>query len=175
MEIWKEFEHNEITHSGAHYLMTIQKLIGEQGYARVSDVARSLNVTPGSASIMLRSLKEKGYIEEDHNRFLRLSESGQRLSVSVRSHRQILITFLRDVLKIDAVQAEVDACKMEHLICAETGERLLVFLQFLLSDDPHAKAFLDMYWDSDNCVCNMDSCPVCVDAGECLVVKSESL
>ena len=58
MEIWKEFEHNEITHSGAHYLMTIHALIEDHGYARVSDVARNMHITPGSASIMIKSLKQ---------------------------------------------------------------------------------------------------------------------
>ena len=69
MEIWKEFEHNEITHSAAHYLMTINKLIDDQGYSRVSDVARSLKITAGSASIMLKHLKEKGFLEEDKTVF----------------------------------------------------------------------------------------------------------
>jgi Mn-dependent DtxR family transcriptional regulator len=175
VDVWKEFEHNTITHSGAHYLMTIQKLIDEQGYARVSDVARHLHITPGSASIMLKSLKEKGYLEEDRNRFLRLSGDGHRLAQSVRSHRQILITFLRDILHMDAEKAEIDACKIEHLISLETGERLLLFLQFLLSDDPHAKAFLEMYWTPGVSMCNVESCPVCEEVGECLSVRSESV
>ncbi|MDE2727122.1 MAG: metal-dependent transcriptional regulator, partial [Gemmatimonadota bacterium] len=102
MDVWREFEHNEITHSGAHYLMTVQQLIEEQGYARVSDVAREMHITPGSASIMIKSLREKGYLEEDRNRFLRLSDEGNRLAQSVWSHRQILIAFLKGVLHIDA-------------------------------------------------------------------------
>ena len=148
MEIWKEFEHNEITHSGAHYLMTIHALIEDHGYARVSDVARNMHITPGSASIMIKSLKEKGYLEEDRNRFLRLSDEGGRLASSVSSHRQTLITFLQEVLHIDEEQAEIDACKIEHLISSETGDQLALFLQFLLSGEPDAKAFLKMYWDT---------------------------
>jgi len=86
MDVWREFEHNEITHSGAHYLMTVQQLIEDQGYARVSDVAREMHITPGSASIMIKSLREKGYLEEDRNRFLKLSDEGNRLAQSVWSH-----------------------------------------------------------------------------------------
>lgn len=172
MEVWKEFEHNEITHSGAHYLMSVQKLIDEQGYARVSDVARNLDITPGSASIMLKSLKEKGYIEEDHNRFLRLSPLGHRLALSVQSHRRIVITFFKDVLHIDPAQAEIDACKIEHLISTETGEHLLSFLQFLLSDDPLVKACLEMFWSARESCCNLESCPICEETGECLVKQS---
>ena len=174
MEIWKEFEQNEITHSAAHYLMTINKLIDDQGYARVSDVARSLSITPGSASIMLKSLKEKGFLEEDKNRFLRLSEPGDRLAHSIRSHRHIMITFFRDVLHINPEQAEIDACKIEHLISTETGEHLLWFLQFLMCGDPQAKAFLELYWDSKDKLCNLASCPVCDKAGECLLVQIDT-
>ena len=173
MQIWKEFEQNEITHSAAHYLMTIHKLIDEQGYARVSDVARTLHITPGSASIMIKSLREKGYLEEDRNRFLRMAESGQRLAQSVRSNRRIMITFLKNVLHIDEEQAEIDACKIEHLISPETGEHLLMFLQFLLSDEPHAKAFLKMYWNSKAALCDQEPCPVCGDTGECLGGQAE--
>ena len=172
MEVWKEFEHNTITHSGAHYLMSIQELIDEQGYARVSDVARHLGITPGSASIMLKSLKEKGYLEEDHNRFLRLSTSGHRLAQAVHSNRTILNAFLKDVLHIDAEQAEIDACKIEHLISPETGERLLCFLQFLLSGEPRAKAYLEMFWNVKQCGCNLQSCPVCEAVGGCLVTTT---
>ena len=173
MQIWKEFEQNEITHSAAHYLMTIHKLIDEQGYARVSDVARTLHITPGSASIMIKSLREKGYLEEDRNRFLRLAESGQRLAQSVHSSRRIMITFLKDVLQIDEEQAEIDACKIEHLISTETREHLLLFLQFLLSDEPQSKACLKMFWASKMSMCDQEPCPVCGDTGECLGGQSE--
>ena len=129
MDIWREFEHNEITHSGAHYLMTVQQLIEESGYARVSDVARDM-------------------------------------------HRQTFITFLKTVLHIDAEQAEIDACKIEHLISTKTGERLLLFLQFLLSDDLHGQAFLKSYWDTNvQSICDLETCAVCEEVGECLVIR----
>ena len=56
VETWKEFDHNEISHSAAHHLMAVDDLIRKFGYARVSDVARMLNITRGSVSITLKSL-----------------------------------------------------------------------------------------------------------------------
>ena len=44
-DIWKEFEHNQTTHSVAHHLMAIYDLLNEHGYARVTDVAKKLNIT----------------------------------------------------------------------------------------------------------------------------------
>jgi Mn-dependent DtxR family transcriptional regulator len=43
-------------------------------------------------------------------------------------------------------QAEIDACKVEHLLSAKTGQQLLHFVQFLLSDDAIAKQFLTEFW-----------------------------
>ena len=34
-EVWKSFEDNTLTHSAAHYLMTIKDLLEDHGYARV--------------------------------------------------------------------------------------------------------------------------------------------
>jgi Mn-dependent DtxR family transcriptional regulator len=46
------------------------------------------------------------------------------------------------VLAVNHEQAEIDACKLEHLLSSEIGKRLLDFLDFLFSEDPRAAAFL---------------------------------
>lgn len=56
---WKYFEKNELTHSAAHYLMTIHELKEKDGYARLSDIASHMDITAGSCSITLGKLKEK--------------------------------------------------------------------------------------------------------------------
>lgn len=168
MEVWKTFEHNIVTHSAAHHLMTISHLLEEKGYARVTDVARRLGITRGSASITLKALKEKGYVQEDENKFLGLTKRGKRLSHSIQSKRLILIKFMQDVLQVDGEQAEIDACKIEHLVSTETGEKLLRFLKYLFSDDQVAKSFLKAYWTYEN-VCQgvTEDCGVCET--ECLM------
>ncbi len=168
MQVWKAFEQNVISHSAAHHLMTIAALLEKHGYARVTDVARSLDITRGSASITLKALKEKGYVVEDENKFLRLSEQGQSLVHAVRSNRKVLIKFLQDVLEVEPEQAEIDACKMEHLVSGESGKKLLRFVKFLLSDDPKARAFLQAYWNHENtCEGLTEECDICET--ECLM------
>lgn len=171
METWKEFEQNVISHSAAHHLMAISDLLHKSGYARVSDVARRLNITRGSASITLKALRERGLVKEDENKFLRLSEMGQSLVQTIQSKRLILIKFFKDVLKVEPEIAEVDACKVEHLISRETGERLLTFVQFLFSNDTRVQEILKAY-DNYQLQCgDSETCPYCID--ECLVKDSE--
>jgi len=162
MEVWKSFEQNTITHSAAHHLMTIYDLLQRNGYARVTDVARSLEITRGSASITLKALKERGLVREDENKFLRLSEEGQRISHSIQSMRKIFKKFLIRVLDVDADQAEIDACKIEHLLSPETGSKLFSFLKFLSTDGKEVKRFIQAFGDY-KCTCTgeTETCEVC--------------
>lgn len=128
MDVWKEFEENSITHSAAHHLLAIRELKKTRGYARVTDVAKHLNITTGSASTNLKSLKKRGLIVEDENRFLLLSKEGETLAEAVLSRKHIFYHFLVDVLRVSEEQAEIDACKTEHLISAETAKKLKDFL-----------------------------------------------
>ena len=84
-EVWKSFEDNTLTHSAAHYLMTIKGLLEDHGYARVTDIAKRLNITRGSCSISLKPLKKRELVVEDENRFLQLSEEGRRLAEMIDS------------------------------------------------------------------------------------------
>jgi DtxR family Mn-dependent transcriptional regulator len=128
MEIWKQFEENKLTHSAAHHLEAVLELREKRGYARVTDVAKHLNITTGSASTNLKSLKAKGLLKEDDNRFLSLSPEGEALAREVIARKKIFERFLLDVLKVSPEQAEIDACKTEHLISGETARKLDKFI-----------------------------------------------
>ncbi len=166
-DVWKAFEDNEITHSVAHHLAAISELAEQHGYARVSDVARYLDITRGSASLTLKALKQKQYVLEDQNKFLRLSEEGQRIVDMVLAKRAIVRKFLKDVLHVGERQAEIDACKVEHLLSLETGEKLLHFVSFLLSDTLMAHQFLEAFWNEKELCHDLEQCPICED--ECLL------
>ena len=161
-EVWKEFEDNLLTHSAAHYLMTIHELLESQGYARVTDIAKRMNITRGSCSISLKPLKKRGWVVEDQNRFLQLSDEGRRLAMVVEQNDELLETFFRDVLGVDPEQAEIDACKIEHLLSVESSVKLASFIKCLKEDASAARAFRE-YLARQNSQCTHDiaDCPVC--------------
>jgi DtxR family Mn-dependent transcriptional regulator len=134
VETWKEFEANELTHSAAHHLLAIHKLGAKYGgWARVSDIAKQLAITRGSVSINLRALKKRGLVETDEHRMVRLSPKGLEIVQAVQSKKEAFRTFLIDVLGVSELQAEIDSCKVEHLISHETTERLAQFLEHFKS------------------------------------------
>ena len=163
VDVWKAFEQNPITHSVAHHLMAIAALHEIHGYARVSDVAKRLNITRGSASLTLKALKEKGLVEEDDNRFVRLSVVGSALAASVRANKVMLQRFFCDVLGVDAETAAVDTCKIEHLVSAPTALRLGAFMRFVESSVSAAQAFKAAWREfaDSNCGGDPAACPPC--------------
>jgi Mn-dependent DtxR family transcriptional regulator len=53
--------------------------------------------------------------------------------------KKILLDFLVHILKVSPEQAEIDSCKTEHLISAETAKKLLEFSErYLKSADKAA-------------------------------------
>jgi len=142
METWKEFEQNPITHSAAHHLVAIAELLEDRGYARVSDVARLLEITRGSASVTLKGLKQRGLVTEDDRRFLGLSEEGSQIAAGIAAKKKVMHTMFVDLLGVDARQADVDTCKIEHLVSNETADRVGRLLSFLQSGAQEAEAFV---------------------------------
>lgn len=165
---WRAFDDNEVSHSVAHYLMAIDSLRTSNGYARVTDVAGHLNISRGAASLALSQLKERGLVKEDPNRFLLLTEEGERLARSIEHNFVLLHRFFEDVLGVPAETAREDACKMEHLLSPESSEGLLRFLQALLSKDKLTKALI-AEMNGDETICTQSGrCPLCEPVGECL-------
>ncbi len=169
---WREFERNELTHSMAHYLMAIDSLRQEFGYARVTDVADKLEVSRGAASMAIANLKKHGWVTEDPNRMLLLTEVGSSMADVVEHNFQILSKFFVDILGVDKDVAHADACKMEHLMSLETGQKLVHFMRFLLSDPARVAALDKFMGGDDSCGHSVEECPVC--QGECLATQTTS-
>lgn len=162
METWKEFGANELTHSAAHHLIAIDE-IGRRygGWARVSDIARHLNITRGSVSINLRALKKRGLLETDEHHMVRLSAEGERIVHGVTAKKTAMKAMLRHVLGMSEEQAEVDSCKIEHLISGPTAERLLALVHVVLSDPGLAEKLRTRVEHADNVCADPAGCPVC--------------
>lgn len=127
---------SDLTHSMAHYLLTIHKLKETKGYARVTDIAKDMGLTKGSVSTALNNLKKKELVVEDESKFLSLSERGHEEVHMILTSRTLLYYFLKDILKVDEEVAHKDSCLMEHLLSDETREK---FFQFMKSASAKSK------------------------------------
>ncbi|MBN2328208.1 MAG: metal-dependent transcriptional regulator [Candidatus Omnitrophica bacterium] len=172
---WRAFDENKVSHSVAHYLMAIDHLRSELGYARVTDVAGLMNISRGAASLALSHLKEKGLVEEDPNRFLLLSEEGNSLARTIEHNFVLLTCFFENVLGMDPDIARADACKIEHLLSEESSKALIRFLRILLSKKDFIQELSQNIKNAGD-VCEGDApCPLCEPSGECLMPHTDAL
>ena len=123
-------ESQNLSHSMVHYLLTIHKLKEARGFARVTDIAKELDLTKGSVSTALNGLKKKDLVtEEEDCKFLLLTEKGHEEVHRILSSRTLLFYFLKDFVGVSEELAERDSCQMEHLLSEETSKKFFEFMK----------------------------------------------
>ncbi len=162
--LWRAFEANEITHSGAHYLLAIDGLARTVRVPRAADVARFLGVSRAAASLQVHALQDHGLVESDAKGRLELTRAGHDLVGRIASKRKVLKVFLTDVLGVREEVADTDACKVEHLLSEASGAALLRWVRFLRSGAPAADACLSAFRETLAACPHDGRCELCADA-----------
>ena len=119
----KEFMKPVITPSGEDYLETILVLQKKLGMARSVDVARHMGVSKPSVCVAVNTLKEGGFLTMDENHFLHLTDVGREVAEKIYE-RHCFFTERLIALGVNPETAETDACRIEHVISAESFEHL---------------------------------------------------
>ena len=114
------------------YLKMIDKIVSEKGYAQVKDISRALNVGPSSVTGMLKKLTEENYINYEKYGGVTLTQKGKETAENTREKYKTIRDFLI-ALGVSESIAEEDACKMEHVIAADTYDIFLRFCEFSMT------------------------------------------
>ena len=117
--------------AGEDYLEAILQLekAQERSGVRITDIAKKLEVTKPSVIRAMKQLHAEGYIEQEAYGDIYLTEKGRMKASQVYHRHSVLTRFFRDVLSVDPVQAEKDACLIEHYISPESMEKLASFVE----------------------------------------------
>ncbi len=114
--------------SGEDYLETIYLLHRKHACVRSVDIANELGYTKASISRAMRILREEGLITVAEDGDVRLTKAGQKKAVEVYERHTLITDFFEQFLGVNAVTAEKDACKIEHVISEETYLRLRTYM-----------------------------------------------
>ena len=109
--------------SGENYLEAILMLSREKDGVHAIDIVNELNFSKPSVSIMLKKLKDEGYIEIDSNSHIHLLPSGLKIAERILERHELLTKILIN-LGVEPKTAEDDACKIEHDLSEETFEAI---------------------------------------------------
>jgi DtxR family Mn-dependent transcriptional regulator len=102
----------------------------------MGQVASALNVTPGTATTMVKALAESGLAEYEPYSGVRLTAAGEKLAVLVLRRHRLVELFLVQVLGMNWDEVHEEAEQLEHVV----SDRLIERIDSMLgrpTHDPH--------------------------------------
>ena len=117
-----------MTQSLEDYLEAVYMLIAEDRPAQVRDVARMLAVKMPSVVKAIHELKKLGLVTQKPYANLELTTKGIRVAKHVLSRHTLIRNFLMK-LGVSRRNADKDACLMEHILSAETIDRIRIYTE----------------------------------------------
>lgn len=113
----------KIQESAENYLEAIHVLMMRNGQVRSIDVAHYTGFSKPSISRAVGLLRDNGYVSIDQNGLLSLTDAGLKIAETIYE-RHTVLTDLLIKLGVSPETAAEDACRIEHVISAETFEKL---------------------------------------------------
>ena len=123
---------NALTPSMEDYLEMAYRLGKDKGYARITDLAESLNVQPPSASKMVQKLAEMGYFNYERYGVIEFTELGREKGEYLLKRHETIEKFLTMIGVVHNLLEDTE--KIEHNISEETYTYLTHFIQFIESN-----------------------------------------
>lgn len=111
----------QIRESAENYLETILILSQRKGKGEVRsiDIVNELEFSKPSVSVAMKNLRENGYITVNKDGYIDLTEKGAEIAEKMYERHTLLSKWLI-TLGVDEKTAVEDACRMEHVISAES-------------------------------------------------------
>ncbi len=118
-----EVNHMHGNESAENYLETILILSQRLPVVRSVDVATELNFKKSSVSVAMKKLRESDNIIVSPEGYITLTESGKKIADCIYERHTLLSSWL-ERLGVNPKTAAEDACRIEHVISAESFEAI---------------------------------------------------
>jgi DtxR family Mn-dependent transcriptional regulator len=149
----------QLSESIENYLEVILDLEKSNKVARAKEIAERLNINRGSVTGGLKNLNEKGLINYQPYSYVTLTPKGKRIAAEITRRHEILRDFLENVLGVDPITAEKNACRMEHAIDRKTVDRLVCFVDYIYQCPRAGEDWLQAF--VRYCSTEKSECPDC--------------
>lgn len=113
----------KVYESAENYLETILILKKKNDTVRSIDIVNELDYTKPSVSVAMKNLRENGFIVMDDDGSIHLTDKGLEIAETMYERHKLLSNWLV-MLGVNEEIATEDACRMEHVISAETFEAI---------------------------------------------------
>ena len=112
-----------VNQSAENYLETILILSKKRPAVRSVDIAEELGFKKSSVSVAMKNLREKEHIVVSKEGFITLTESGRAIAEMIYERHELLSDWLIRLGVAPEIATE-DACRIEHVISAESFEAI---------------------------------------------------
>ena len=113
----------KIQESAENYLETVLILHKRNGTVRSIDVANELSYSKPSVSIAMKNLRNNDYVTMDPEGLISLTPTGRAIAEKMYERHTLLTDWLV-ALGVDPTIAAEDACRIEHVISAESFDAI---------------------------------------------------
>lgn len=117
----------KIQESAENYLETILIIKNRKGVVRSIDIVNELEFSKPSVSVAMKNLRENGYIEVDDNGYISLLAKGMKIAETMYERHTAISNWLI-ALGVNPETAVDDACRIEHVISAESFDAVKRFV-----------------------------------------------
>ncbi len=128
-----------LTASMEDYLEMIYRLSRSDGFTRVNDLAKALNVKPPSVTNMIQRLHERNLISNEKYGVVFLTPLGEKLGSFLLKRHHMLEKFLTLIGVPDSLLENVE--KIEHNLTSEATECLALLVVFIEENPVWFKEF----------------------------------
>jgi DtxR family Mn-dependent transcriptional regulator len=118
------------------YLRTILELESEYEVVSTTALAKELEVTPASASSMIKKLAQRGWLDYQPYQGVKLAKDGRQEALRVLRRHRLVEQFLLEVLEVPWERVHGEAHRIEHALSDYLVERIDDLLNHP-SHDPH--------------------------------------
>lgn len=113
----------KIQESAENYLETILILQQRRSVVRSIDIANELSFSKPSISVAMKNLRAEGYVQMDEDGFITLLPKGREIAERIYERHRLLTAWFT-AMGVPEEIADRDACRVEHVISAETFEAI---------------------------------------------------
>ena len=124
----------KIRESAEMYLETILILSQNKAHVRAIDVVNKLEYKKSSVSVAMKNLREEGYIEVDQEGYISLTTKGKKIADTIFERHIFFSDWLKRLGVNDTVALD-DACRIEHVISAESFNAIREYVKECKSDN----------------------------------------
>ena len=117
-----------MTKSLEDYIEVVYVLIQEKRRARVRDIATTLKVKMPSVVKGISELKKLGLVAQEPYGDVELTAKGRRIATMILNRHNKIREFLI-LIGVSRRIADKDACLMEHILSAETMDKIRDYLK----------------------------------------------